>query len=80
MEEKHAEVIVEETYRLLREERDFRLEETDWVVTKATETSTPIPTNWSVYRQALRDLPENSEPTLNENRQLSNITWPEKPE
>lgn len=80
VEEKHAEVIVEETYRLLREERDFRLEETDWVVTKATETSTPIPADWSVYRQALRDLPENSEPTLNENRQLSNITWPEKPE
>lgn len=79
VEEKHATVIEEEKYRLLREERDFRLAETDWVVTKSTETGEPIPAEWSTYRQALRDLPELSEPELNENRQLSNITWPEKP-
>ena len=79
VEEKHATVIEEEKYRLLREERDFRLAETDWVVTKSTETGEPIPAEWSTYRQALRDLPELSEPELNENRQLSNITWPERP-
>ena len=78
--EKHAVVIAEETQRLLREERDLRLSETDWMVTKATETGSDISPDWKSYRQALRDLPAVSEPSLNENRQLSNVTWPEKPE
>lgn len=40
----------------MRRERNFRLSQTDWVVTKALETGTPVPTEWQVYRQALRDI------------------------
>ena len=32
------------------------------------------------YRKALRDLPATAEPKSDENRQLTNVTWPEKPE
>ena len=42
--------------RLLREERDILLSETDWVVARSTETGVAIPNDWKVYRQALRDL------------------------
>jgi hypothetical protein len=35
---------------------------------------------WRVYRQALRDLPNTQTPSLDENGQLTNITWPEKPQ
>jgi hypothetical protein len=32
------------------------------------------------YRQELRDLPENSTPSLDENGELTGVTWPTKPE
>ena len=41
----------------LKNTRDRFLSESDWVVTKAKETGTNIPTGWKTYRQALRDLP-----------------------
>ena len=51
----------EDRQSLLRSElkntRDRFLSESDWVVTKAKETGTNIPTAWKTYRQALRDLP-----------------------
>ena len=31
------------------------------------------------YRQALRDLPSTAKPKLDENGQLTNVTWPTKP-
>ena len=37
--------------------RNYLLSESDWVITKAKETGTNIPTGWKTYRQALRDLP-----------------------
>ena len=49
--------------------RDQLLTATDWVVTKATETGTAIPTNFITYRQALRDLP--AQPGF-----PTTITWP----
>jgi Phage tail assembly chaperone protein len=42
----------------VREERNRLLTETDWVVIKAFETNTNIPGAWEVYRQALRDVPQ----------------------
>ena len=69
-----------EKQRLLREERDERLAETDWIVTQSLEKGEDIPEKWKTYRQALRDLPSTSTPKLNEYKQLSNITWPTKPE
>ena len=67
-----------EPMRLLREERDRRITETDW---RATVDYPGIDQDdWRTYRQALRDLPSTAEPQLDENGQLTNITWPTKPE
>jgi len=41
----------------LKNTRDRLLSESDWVITKAKETGTNIPSGWKTYRQALRDLP-----------------------
>ena len=70
-----------EPMRLLREERDYRISLSDWRVTKAKETSTNIPAAWKTYRQALRDLPASSTPTLDSNGYLnmSSVTWPTEP-
>ena len=82
--EKFEELVAElnqtEPIRLLREQRDKLLTETDWVTAKAMETEKPIPAEWKTYRQALRDLPATAEPQLDENGKLTNVTWPEKPE
>ena len=65
-----------EPMRLLREERNRRLQETDWwVLPDRTASQEQIN-----YRQFLRDLPSSSSPELDENGQLSNVTWPTKPE
>ena len=58
-------------WKTVRLQRDRYLNETDWIVTKAKETSTNIPAAWKTYRQALRDVPSQSDP--------DNITWPTKP-
>ena len=56
----------------LREKRDRLLDETDWVVTMHKELGTNIPSAWTNYRKALRDLPANTaDPT--------DVTWPTKP-
>ena len=65
----------------LRRERDRLLLETDWVVTKATESGVPVSASWVAYRQALRDLPNTATIALNKYEHLdwSLITMPEKP-
>ena len=70
-----------ESIRLLREERDRRLTECDWIITKNKELGTNIPAAWKTYRQALRDLPSNSDPKLDDNNDLdmSSVDWPTKP-
>ena len=61
-----------EPMRLLREERDRLIGQSDWRIVKAKETSTNIPAAWKTYRQALRDLPANT-------TDLANPPWPTKP-
>ena len=70
-----------EAMRLLREERNILLSETDWVVARSTETGVAIPNDWKVYRQALRDLPASSSPQLDSyyDLDLTSVTWPTKP-
>lgn len=70
-----------EPMRLLRIERDRLLAETDWVITMHKEKGTNIPAAWKTYRQALRDLPDNSTPVLDSTTRLgiSGVTWPTKP-
>ena len=61
---------------LLRTIRNEKLQETDWWC-----CSDQPPTQAQLnYRQALRDLPSSASPTLNEHGQLTNVTWPTKPE
>ena len=61
---------------LLREERNRRLVETDW----RFRTDLTASQEWIDYSQALRDLPSTASPELDDNGQLTNITWPTKPE
>ena len=70
-----------EAMRLLRIERNKRLTECDWVVTKATETGGAVSDDWKTYRQALRDLPSSASPKLNSiyNLDLSSVDWPISP-
>ena len=80
---KIAELQKEEPFRLLREERNKRLAECDWVVTKYAEYGYNIPKEWRTYRQALRDLPSITyEPKLDGRGQLimDSVAWPTPPE
>ena len=66
----------EKPMRLLRQQRNQKLSETDWMAySDVTMTDA-----WRTYRQALRDLPSTAKPKLDENGQLTNVTWPTKPE
>ena len=80
---KIAELQKEEPFRLLREERNKRLAECDWVVTKYAEYGYNIPKEWRAYRQALRDLPSITyTPELDEfgNLKIDSVAWPTPPE
>ena len=70
-----------ESMRLLREERNLLLSETDWMVIKSQETGVAISDAWKTYRQALRDLPASASPTLTSDYLLdeTSVTWPTKP-
>jgi len=78
VEAKIAELKAAEPMRLLREERDRLIAETDWwVLPDRTPTDEQL-----AYRQALRDLPENSTPVLDYDNwptNISGVTWPTKP-
>ena len=66
-----------EPLRLLRVERDARIAKTDW---RASSDLT-LTSAWSVYRQALRDLPASASPKLDSdgNLDLTSVTWPTEP-
>ena len=78
VEAKIAELKAAEPMRLLRVERDRLIAETDWwVLPDRTPTDEQL-----AYRQALRDLPENSTPVLDYDNwptNISGVTWPTKP-
>ena len=58
---------------VLRDERNAKLAETDWLITMHKEKGTNIPTAWKTYRQALRDITDSA-------TSLDDVSWPEKPE
>ena len=72
---KIAELEAAEPLRLLRIQRNQLLQQTDC---RFRSDLTPSQ-EWIDYCQALRDLPANSEPQLDENGNLTNVTWPTKP-
>ena len=55
----------------LRNKRNRRLAETDWMANSDVTMSD----NWKTYRQALRDLPSGKDTV----EKCENATWPEKP-
>jgi len=72
---KIAELTAAEPMRLLRLERDRLITATDWwVLPDRTPTQGQLD-----YRQALRDLPANCTPALDEDGNLTGVVWPEKP-
>ena len=62
----------EQPKKEVRERRDRFLTETDWVVVKHNELGTSIPQEWLDYRQALRDITEQS-------GFPDNVEWPTAP-
>lgn len=56
----------------VRNERNRLLSETDWVVTRASDTGVALSDEWKTYRQELRDLPATQ-------TDVDNITYPTKP-
>jgi hypothetical protein len=72
---KKDELVVAEPMRLLRQERNQKLSETDWwCCSDRTPTQAQLD-----YRTALRDLPSTASPSLDKNGNLTNVTWPTKP-
>ena len=59
-------------YEDLRTVRDAILAESDWTQLPDSPLTDDLKSQWKVYRQALRDLPEN---TLD----ITNVTWPIEP-
>ena len=78
---KVTELQTAEPYKLLREERNKLIAETDWTQLKDISLDSIREKNWKEYRQALRDLPNGSTPKLDSRGQLdmSSVTWPDKP-
>ena len=57
----------------LRGERNFRLMNSDWTQIPDVSLTSAKKAEWALYRQALRDLPANTEDP-------KNVTWPLQPE
>jgi hypothetical protein len=72
IEEKRTELLRATPLRKLREARDIKLNDTDWVVTKAFEQNQSISQEWLDYRQALRDITQYY-------YSLETVIWPQKP-
>ncbi len=62
-----------DTIEYLREERNQKLKDSDWIVIKSLEAGVEIPDDWKTYRQALRDI-------TNTYDNLNDVVWPERPE
>lgn len=61
----------EELWARVRYQRDQLLAATDWRVTVAQESGTPMAPEWVLYRQQLRDVTEQPDP--------AHIVWPTPP-
>tara|TARA_Y100000361_G_C11019704_1_gene268843 strand:- start:285 stop:647 length:363 start_codon:yes stop_codon:yes gene_type:complete len=68
-----------EPMRLLRLERNARLESCDW--TQSRDLTLSNDDDWKTYRQALRDLPSSVSPKLDTdgNLDMSSVNFPTEP-
>ena len=62
----------DQTWKNLRQERNRRLSEVDWVFVEDVQLSDENYKAWVAYRKALRELPSTTEDP-------ENPIWPEKP-
>ena len=69
---KQEELIAAQPMKDLRQERNRRLAEVDWIFTSDYDLSVSDHAAWIAYRKALRDLPSTTEDP-------ANPVWPEKP-
>ena len=78
---KIAELEAAEPMKLLREESNKLIAETDWTQLKDIDLDIIRERNWKNYRQALRDLPLVSNPKLDSlgDLDMSSVNWPDKP-
>ena len=72
---KIVELQAAEPMKLLREERNRLISLTDWRFRSDLSPSQA----WIDYSQALRDLPATASPSLDENGNLTGVTWPTPP-
>ena len=70
---KYNELVAAQPLKELREERNRRLAEVDWVFSTDYQIENTLYKEWLAYRKALRDLPSVTEDP-------ANPVWPEKPE
>ena len=68
---KQEELIAAQPMKDLRQERNRRLAEVDWIFTSDYDLSVSDHAAWIAYRKALRDLPSTTEDP-------ANPVWPEK--
>ena len=67
-------------WNVVRMDRDKLLAESDWTVMPDSPLSTSKQNEWKTYRQSLRDIPQGSIPTIDEQQNIvSGLTWPTKP-
>jgi len=64
---------------MFRAERNKLLSLCDWTQASDSPLTDTKKTEWTTYRQALRDLPSTASPSLDEDGNLTNVTWPTKP-
>ena len=60
----------------VRFHRTGLLQQSDWM----SGSDVTMSEEWRTYRQALRDLPANSNPDLDDELNLTGVTWPNEPE
>ena len=63
--------ILSNKWEAIRSRRNKLLAESDWIITKSLETGVAVTDAWKNYRQALRDVPSQSD--------VDNISWPTEP-
>ncbi len=63
----------------MRRIRNILLKASDFTQIPDSPLTDSKKTEWATYRQALRDLPSTATPTLDDNGNLQNVTWPSEP-
>ena len=64
-----------QTFKMLRLQRNQKLSESDWWA----GSDITMTEDQATYRKALRDLPSTASPELDEDGELTGVTWPTKP-